>query len=281
MLLVRFRWVVLLVCAASAIGQNAPRAAPLTREAQEVFLATAKIMAEKPIGTGITHSTRVTLSDGKLTHDAHVQTVDIYLAEYRAKEFVEKNFRDSYKYNIAAYRVDKMLGMGMSPACVYREVNNKPASMCWWVDNVMFDELTRRERKIEPADSNSWTKQLNLIRDFDALIDNTDRNQGNLLFDKNWQLWMIDHSRAFRVTNEIRNPAILKRISQKMMDGMRGLTLKECNRELRPYLTDDEIRTMLVRRDLLLKFFADKVTEEGGPAVFMDMPLSTPHVTVP
>jgi hypothetical protein len=265
-----------------ALPQSAgPRSAPLSRAAQETFLTTAKIIAEKPTGTGITHTTRITLSDGKLTHDAHVQTIDVYLPEYRTKDFVEKNFRDSYKYNIAAYRVDKMLDLGMSPVCVYREVNNKPASVCWWIDNVMFDELTRRERKIEPADTNSWTKQLNLVRDFDALIDNTDRNQGNLIFDKNWQLWMIDHSRAFRVTNELRNPKILKRISQKMLDGMRGLTLEECNRQLKPYLTDAEIRAMLVRRDLLLKFFADKVSEEGGPSVFLDMPVSTPHVTIP
>jgi hypothetical protein len=149
------------------------------------------------------------------------------------------------------------------------------------VDDVQFDELGRRSRKVEPPDFNAWTNQLNLVRDFDALIDNTDRNQGTLVIDKHWKLWTIDHTRAFRVTNELRNPSILKRISQKLMEGMRSLTLEECNRQLRPFLTDEEIRSMLVRRDLLLKFFAGKVAEDGAPAVYTDMPVSTPRVTIP
>jgi hypothetical protein len=256
-------------------------AATPSRAEQESFLANARIIAEKPIGEGITHTRRLTLTDGRLTHDAHVQNIDVYLPVYRTKEFVEKNFRDSYKYNIAAYRVDKMLDLGMSPVCVYREIDTKPSSVCWWVDDVMFDELTRRARKAEAPDFNSWTKQLNLVRDFDALIDNTDRNQGNLLIDKNWKVWMIDESRAFRVTTQLRNPSILKRVSKKMLDNMRAMTLDQCNRELRPFLTDDEIRTMLVRRDLLLKLFAGKISDEGAPAVYTDMPVSTPRVTIP
>src|SRR6476659_7238426 len=118
-------------------------------EPREEFLATARIVARKPIGTGITHTTRVTLTNGRLTHDAHVQTVNVYKPIYRTKEFVEKDFRDSYKYNIAAYRVAKILKLDMLPPCVYREIDGQPSSVCWWVDNVQFDELTRRDKKVE------------------------------------------------------------------------------------------------------------------------------------
>jgi len=40
-----------------------------------------------------------------------------------------------------------------------------------------------------------------VVRLFDQLIYNTDRNLGNLLIDKSWRLWMIDHTRAFKVLN--------------------------------------------------------------------------------
>ncbi len=252
-----------------------------TPEQQERFLISARIAAEKPVGQGITHTLRITLTDGSRTHDAHVQTIDIFKPVYRTKEFVEKNFHDSYKYNIAAWRVDRMLGLGMMPPCVYREVDAKPASFCWWVDNIQFDELTRRERKLEPPDGEKWTRQLNLVRVFDQLIDNTDRNQGNLLIDRNWNLWMIDHSRAFRVTYALRRPDVLKRVSVRMLNAMRDLNVKRCNAGLKPYLTDEEIRTLLVRRDLLLKFFADAVTEKGADAVYLDLPRKTPSVTIP
>ena len=40
------------------------------------------------------------------------------------------------------------------------------------------------------------------VRMFDQLIYNVDRNLGNLVIDKNWTIWMIDHSRAFRLLDE-------------------------------------------------------------------------------
>jgi hypothetical protein len=248
---------------------------------QERLLTHGQITNRRVIGQGITHTSRITMNDGALTHDAHVQTIDIFKPVYRTKEFVEKNFRDSYKYNIAAYRVAKMLNLDMLPPCVYREVDGQPASVCWWVDNVQFDELTRRERKIEPPDPEKWTRQLNIVRVFDQLIDNTDRNQGNLLIDRDWNLWMIDHSRAFRVTYVLRKPDILKRVSRQMLEAMRGMREDRARAELTPFLTDDEIHAMFVRRDLLLKLFTDRVAEEGPDAVFTDMPRSTPHVTIP
>ena len=194
---------------------------------------------------------------------------------------VEKNFSDSYKYNIAAYRVDKMLNLDMSPTCVYREVDGKPASVCWWLDDVMFDERTRREKKVQPPDVERWVRELNNVRVFDQLIDNEDRNQGNLLFDHNWNIWMIDHSRAFRTSDKLRHPESLRRVSLKMLNGMRALTFEQCRRELEPFLTEAQIRSMLIRRNLILDFFRQEVSDKGVDAVYTDLPRSTPHVTIP
>ncbi len=254
----------------------------IPREQQERFLLEGRIIAARPVSQGTTHTVRATLSDGAKTHDAHIQTLDLYLATFKMPDgTVEKNFTDSYKYNIAAYRVDKMLDLNMSPTCVYREYNGKPASVCWWLDDVMFDELTRREKKLEPPDPEKWVRELNNVRVFDQLIDNEDRNQGNLLYDRNWNVWMIDHSRSFRTTTQLRKPEALRRVSLKMLNGMRSMTIEQCRAQLEPYLTDEQIRCLLVRRDLLLKFFADQVSENGAEAVYTDLPRSTPHVTIP
>jgi hypothetical protein len=259
-----------------------PGPAPgLSLDEQEAFLKNAPIVDRQMLTGGTTRTTRITLSDGKLSHEAHVQTVDIFKPVFRTKKFVEKNFRDSYKYNIAAYHVSKMLGLNMTPPCVYREFDGQPASVCWWVDNLQFDELKRREKKLEPPDPERWTRQLNLIRVFDQLIDNTDRNQGNLLIDTEWNLWMIDHTRAFRETHQLRKPENLRRVSTQMLGGMRKLNFERCNAELQPHLTEPEIRAMLVRRDLLLKFFENAVNEHGPNSVFTDLPRHTPHVTIP
>jgi len=60
-----------------------PQSAPkLTDEQMEQFLKTAKIVKIKELSTGITHSRRATLSDGTITHDAHVQSIDEHKARH-------------------------------------------------------------------------------------------------------------------------------------------------------------------------------------------------------
>ena len=253
----------------------------LSRAEQERFLRTAQIIAERGAGEGITGAKRVTLSDGTLTHDAHLQQIDVYKPIYRAKDYVEKDFRDSYKYNIAAYRVARMLGIENTPTCVYRVVNGEGSSVCWWLDNIQFDEKTRRDKGIEPPDPNRWTAQLNDIRDFDQLIDNVDRTQENLLIDKSWTLWMIDHSRSFRLTYQLRKPQNLRRISQSMLTAVKGLSELRVAAATEPYLTKAEVHAMMVRRDLLVNFFKKEVTDKGEDAVYSDIPRKTPIVTIP
>jgi hypothetical protein len=279
---------VFLFCVASLAQTAALSVSPklerpeIPRAEQEHFLLTARIVTGRMITEGTTKTARVTMSDGVKTHDAHVQTIDLHLATFKMPDgTIEKDFTDSYKYNIAAYRVDKMLDLNMSPTCVYREYNGKPAAFCWWLDDVMFDELARREKKMEPPDGEKWVRELNDVRVFDQLIDNEDRNQGNLLYDHNWNVWMIDHSRSFRTTTQLRKPDVLRRVSLKMMNGMRNLNLEQCNAQLKKFLTDDQIRCLLVRRDLLLKFFADEIKDKGAEAIYTDLPRSTPRVTIP
>lgn len=253
----------------------------LSHEQMEQFLLNARVVAEKPIGKGITHTMRITLSDGRMYHDAHVQQIDIYRPEMRTKEGVEKNFTDSYKYNIAAYRVDKLLDLNMVPVCVYRMVDGKPSAVDWWVDDVIFDEEGRRDKNADPPDLNYWGRQLNDIRDFDQLIYNVDRNQGNLLIDKDWKVWAIDHSRSFRLMPTLRDPSVLRRISSKLLQGLKSLTERNLEASLTPFISKEAIEAMVARRDLLVKFFETEVSQKGPDVVFTDLPRHTERVTIP
>jgi hypothetical protein len=44
------------------------------------------------------------------------------------------------------------------------------------------------------------------------------------------------------------------------------------NEKLRPFLTKTEIKTMLTRRDKVVKFFDDAVAQKGQGAVLYDLP---------
>ena len=216
----------------------------ITDAQKQQFLETADIVKQKVLDVGTTGSIRATLSDGRVTHDAHFQPIDIYRAVFRGREgSVEKNFRDTYKFNIAAYRLGKLLGIDdMIPMSVEREVDGKTGSMTWWADNVWMTEAQRRDKQIKPPATQDWSDQLNIVRVFrPKLIYNTDRNQGNLLITPEWKLYLIDHTRAFRAQKTLLNPESLGRCDYKLLQALRKLDNATLQRELGAYLRAEEI----------------------------------------
>lgn len=242
-----------LLCSGLIFAQ--PPASLMTREQQEHFLATAKIINIRAAKGGITGTRRATLSDGTTTHDAHIQSIDESKARFEGASGTELNFRDSYKYNIAAYRLDKMLDLRMIPASVERNVEGQTAAVTWWVDDVLMEEGERMKKHIEPPDGDSWNNQMYVVRVFDQLIFNTDRNVGNLLITKDWRIWMIDHSRAFRMHTSVKTPKNLVRCERELLAAMKRLDQPGLTREMNGLLTSMEIKGLLKRRDQIVAYF--------------------------
>ena len=232
-----------------------PRAqgpAPLDDAAIETFLLNAKIVSTRPIGKGVTRTTRATLTDGVLTHDAQIQTVDAFKPVYRTHSGEERNFRDSWRFNVAAYKIDRMLGLDLVPVSVPRRWRRDQGAFTWWVDDVLMDEEERRKANRQPPDASRWNDQLRAIRVFDQLIDNVDRNQGNILITNTWRLWAIDHTRAFRYSKTPRNPANVTPVVPAVLERLKALDFPTLKKALAPYLTDDDLRNLLARRDAIL-----------------------------
>jgi hypothetical protein len=234
---------------------------------QERFLLEARIEKVKGVKVGATGTQRATLRDGGVTHDASIQTIDESAARYETAQRVEFNFRDYWGYNVAAYRLGVMLGLDNIPPSVKRHLRGKPAAFTWWVDDIIMDEQARLAGKVTPPDVKYWNAQTLVMRVFDELIANTDRNQGNMLIDRNWKLWMIDHSRAFRLSPTLRNEKLVQRCERTFFARLKALTAATLKAELNDYLTDFEQAAVLKRRDLLVARI-----ESIGPAALYDMP---------
>ena len=270
---VRRSVVLSVICAAftSALlaGQDAaPAAQPrLTPEQMEAFLATAQVSKRRDAGSGVTGSSRVTLSDGRLTHDAHVQTVDIAQSVFQAGKATELNFKDSYRYNIAGYRLAQLIGLNTVPMSVERTINGKPSAVTWWVDGVKMDEKERLKQKTLGPDPVRTTKQLQVMRVFDELIQNRDRNQGNILWTSDFTMWLIDHTRAFRLGKTLLKPENLTRCDRALLDHLRAITPESLSKAVGDSLTRPEQEALLARRDAIVKLYEERIAKTSEAAV--------------
>lgn len=236
----------------------------LTVEQMKEFLLKAKVIKEKTTAKGITAPSRLTMTDGVLTHDAGFQTID----ESKAKqEFgqggVEMNFRDSYKYNIAAYELACLLGLEqMMPVTVERKLQGKTGSLTWWL-KVQMDEVERMKKKINPPNPESWNAQMHRIRVFTQLVFDTDRNLTNLLISPNWDLYMIDFTRAFRLYHQLKSEKDLVKCDRALLENLRKLKTSEVEMRTKQYLNSSEIKAVMARRDKIVAYFDKLVAQKG------------------
>ncbi len=139
-----------------------------------------------------------------------------------------------------------------------------------WIDDVLMTEKTRYFRGTEPPDSGIWNQQIYRVRVFDELIYNTDRNLGNLVITNDWKLWMIDHTRAFRLHKKVGNRKQLVRCDRKLLEAMRNLDSEDVSRELKSSLRTSEIKALLARRDEIVSYFDQQAMTRGDSAVLYD-----------
>ena len=250
----------------------APPAVPATDAERERFLLEADLVRDRAAPGGITGSRRVTLRAGGIEQDAHVQTIDEYKAQHHLRSGMEIDFRDCYRNNLAAYRLDRLLGLHMVPVTVERTYGRRKASFTWWLNEARMTEGERKQRKLAPPDLEDWNRQMLAVRAFDQLIYNIDRNLGNLLIDGGWRVWMIDHTRAFKIFPKLADEKQLPaRCARTLLAGLKGLDEGTLQREMDGVLAPGQVTGLLGRRDAIVRHCEDAVRARGEAALY-DLP---------
>jgi hypothetical protein len=243
---------------------------PLAGEAAETFLRTARVLGMKPIGTGITHPSKAALTDGARTLNGVWKTIDESrpgVTTFERGTF-EVDFRDSYKFEIAAYELDRLLGLDLVPPTVEREIGGHKGSLQLWVEDAMT-EWDRQKRKVRAPDPERWNEQMFKVRLLHQLTYNTDRgNIRNVLVDSDFRIYAIDHSRAFRRHRELPGgQKDLTRFSRAALDRLRALNGPLLEQKLGAWLERPELEALLARRDRILALAEQRVRERGEAAV--------------
>jgi hypothetical protein len=217
----------------------------------EAYLKKANVERVVELPIGVTRPKRAYLTAGGLAHS---------FAWKPLRPGVQSGYFESYKSEIAAYELDKLLGLNMVPVVVERVVKGDEGAAVLWLEGVRSWESVLPLPK--PA---TWNRELARMKMFDDLISNSDRNKGNLLVDDDWHLFLIDHSRAF--VTDVKLPQELQTIDRALWQKMLALDEPTLARTLGTWLDSRQRLALLRRRDEMKKRI-DALVAKSGQAVF-------------
>lgn len=227
------------------------RPAGLDDDALESWLAAAEVVGIEELDAGITEPQRVTLRKDGVELRAVFKQLSTDFGAVSRKEALD--ISDRFQFEIAAYRLDRLLGLDMVPVTVPRTIDDRKGVLQFWVDGAI-NLRQMLEQKLEPAGWCAASDQYNLMNVFDVLVHNTDRTQENALFTRDWTLVLIDHSRAF--ATYAKNPRLLylekPRLTPALAARLQALDRPALEQALGPWLHRRQIDAILKRRDRLL-----------------------------
>ena len=250
----------LLTCSPLVTASDEPT---LNKEQITQFLLTAKVVKSEHTKKGITVPWRLTLTDGTVTHDASFQAIDEHKPSMQLASGTELNFVDSYKYNIAAYQLAELLGLDdLVPVYVERKWKGDTGSLSWWLP-VKMDEVERHKQNLTPPDPDAWNQQMYRVRVLDQLVYDNDPNLTNVLISENWKIWRVDFTRAFRLSKDLRNPKDVEHCDRQLFDKLKALDGNELQEKTKRYLTKDEVKAVMARRDKIVALLQKLIAEKG------------------
>lgn len=193
-----------------------------------------------------------------------------------------KGHMESWKWEIAAYRLDKYLGLHMVPPTVEKRFRGDRGSCQLWIENVTsLRDIQQKDVKKPSYKIYPFNLALYLQRAFDNLIANEDRHLNQYLIADDWRMILIDHSRTFRTTKKFttsliydekykEGPRLMSELPRAFYEKLKSLTPDVMKEIVGEYLTAGEIDATLLRRDLIVQWVENRIKQEGEGKVLYE-----------
>ena len=230
-------------------------------EGQESLIETAllegKVLEIEKLSRGVTQPYRVVLEHEGRKLAGVWKPIDPSAHKYA----------ESFLSEIAAYRLNRLLGMNRVPPTVRRKIGGDWGSLQYWVEGVsLYDEVKDSlPRTVE------FSHDMARMRMFDRVISNPDRNAGNFLVDAQGRIILIDHSRALAFDGHARSKKKITPtlIDRTLLEQLASLDLDSLAQALHGLVPRYRVKALLKERDRLQRD-VDKVVAQRGDGIFFD-----------
>lgn len=231
------------------------------------FLQSARVVSRKALSQGINKSRKLLLEKGGVEAYAVFRSVRIdKVKQQEVRGITRLRLRDDCIFEAAAYRLSRLLGTNNVPPTVIRKMGGQRGTLQLWVEDALT-EAERRRRNLSPPDSLAWSRQVQTKLIFDHLVFNDDRNLNNWLVDRDWNVWLIDHTRAFAAIPEFLLPGRVYWCPRSLWQKLTGLDPHEISHQMRPYLDKGQIKALLQRWQLLREHVQGLIDRKGEESV--------------
>lgn len=232
------------------------------------FLLKANPVAWREIGEGINRTRKVTLELNGIRANAVFRTVDRGRQERPTTRTRRTAFHDSYVFEVAAFEMSRLLGLDNVPPAVLRRLRGQSGSLQLWIEKASSDAQRIRKGKLV-SDLAYRNLQVQSLKVFDRLIDNFDRNPGNLLADESGKLWFVDHTRSFRSLPNVEEIHEVAVIEPSLWQNLVALDRKQVRERVSRYLPPGSVSALMKRRERLIRHIEALIEERGEDRVLL------------
>jgi len=237
---------------ACSVGAN-PR--DLSAREIEAFLKTAPVVAVKKDATsGRTNPWKITLGDGTVTMQGMFKRIHAPWPNPMV---------DSYKYELAAYELNKLLGLDIVPPTVEREVEGFKGSLQYFVPDCM-SEADRERLRLQPPDLKAFLNRLDEIKVFEILVKEPCLDKDDTLIQQpGWKVYRVDFAEAFAPYPGLPADCPVNRCPRRLFERLRKTARQVVADYLKPYLSEKEIDAICERKKKMIARLEGLMKTEG------------------
>jgi hypothetical protein len=232
------------------------------REAEiEEYLRTAPVTRTEDVPRGVTRPQRAYFAPGGAVDSMVWKPL---------RPGMSRGYYESYKSEIAAYEIDKLLALAMVPPKVERHMEKDAGVAVMWIAPTKSFADLGGVPKPPPAQAAAWNRQVVKAKMFQNLIGDIDPNLGNWLVDPAWNLILVDQSRALTTKTKLVHE--MQSIDADLWTRIQQLTEGTLTTAVGTWIGKREIGAILERREKMQAQIDKLVRARGEAQVFIRVP---------